>query len=72
MAVEGQPIWIEALISDWDDGSLPDAACFGWVELAGRSLDEWASMQNVPFTIHGWGIDGGTCIVTGLITAIGP
>ena len=72
LVLDNVPLFIQSFLRDWDDGSSIDNACIGHVEFIARTLAEWAAIQNAPFTIIGTGIDGGTCTVSGFITAIGP
>lgn len=66
---EGDAVTIEVKFIDWDDGSDNDLYCEDSIVLAGRPLEEWAEMEDHPFTLSD-STDSGDCLIEGTISAL--
>jgi hypothetical protein len=64
---EGDGLVIEVKLIDFDDGSDNDIYCEDSLVIEGRSLDEWADVSDLNFTLTDT-TDSGSCVLEGSIS----
>ena len=69
---DGDGINLAAAIYDWDDASADDLVCWSVNQDFGGGFNifQWDAMDGQSFALIGWGDDGTTCSISGVIHVI--
>jgi hypothetical protein len=66
---EGDSITIEVKFIDWDDASDNDVFCEDSVVIDSMTLEEWADVSDLSFTLADNNSNGG-CVIEGTVNAV--
>jgi hypothetical protein len=66
---EGDPLTLSVKFLD-DDLSFDELICQGSTQFSGKSIVEWAAMENELFSIPGSTTSSGSCLIWGMLNAV--